>query len=252
MLVDWFTVFAQIVNFLVLVALLRHFLWDRLVRAIDERERRVSERLAEAQEKSKEAELRAGWVAAQMTTLDRKRDEMLARAQKEADEQRAELVQRAREDVHKLEARWRQDLQREESAFLEEVRKRAAAEMFVIIRRALADLACTDIQRSSIQVFLEKLRTLDAAVVHDLAEGELTVLTAVDLAEEIRQQVQAALEARLGRPAKVRFERSAAMSWGIELRGRGRRIGWTSDSYIEALEDDLRTALENPAELLAQ
>ena len=27
MLIDWFTVVAQIVNFLVLVALLKHFLW---------------------------------------------------------------------------------------------------------------------------------------------------------------------------------------------------------------------------------
>ena len=32
MLIDWFTVVAQIVNFLVLVALLKHFLYGRLVR----------------------------------------------------------------------------------------------------------------------------------------------------------------------------------------------------------------------------
>ena len=47
MLIDWFTVVAEIVNFLILVALLKRFLWGRLVQAIDEREKRISGRLAE-------------------------------------------------------------------------------------------------------------------------------------------------------------------------------------------------------------
>ena len=51
MLIDWFTVVAQIVNFLVLVALLKHFLYGRLVEAIDAREKRIAARLAEADEK---------------------------------------------------------------------------------------------------------------------------------------------------------------------------------------------------------
>jgi F-type H+-transporting ATPase subunit b len=50
MLIDWFTVAAQIVNFLVLVALLKHFLWGRLVRAIDEREKRIAGRLSAAED----------------------------------------------------------------------------------------------------------------------------------------------------------------------------------------------------------
>ena len=47
MLIDWFTVVAQIVNFLVLVALMKHFLYGRLLRAIDEREAGIAARLAE-------------------------------------------------------------------------------------------------------------------------------------------------------------------------------------------------------------
>ena len=56
MLIDWFTVIAQIVNFLILVALLKHFLWGRLVRVIDDREQRVATQVAEAEKKNKTAE----------------------------------------------------------------------------------------------------------------------------------------------------------------------------------------------------
>ena len=56
MLIDWFTVLAQIINFLVLVYLLKRFLYGRIIRAMDERERKIALRLEEAQGRKEEAE----------------------------------------------------------------------------------------------------------------------------------------------------------------------------------------------------
>jgi F-type H+-transporting ATPase subunit b len=42
MLIDWFTVAAQIVNFLILVWLLKHFLYKPILDAIDAREKRIA------------------------------------------------------------------------------------------------------------------------------------------------------------------------------------------------------------------
>ena len=36
---DWFTVIAQIINFLILVALLKRFLYGPIIRAMERRER---------------------------------------------------------------------------------------------------------------------------------------------------------------------------------------------------------------------
>ena len=54
MFVDWFTVIAQIVNFLVLVALMQHFFYKRLVNAIDTREKRIENQMAEADQKNQQ------------------------------------------------------------------------------------------------------------------------------------------------------------------------------------------------------
>ena len=59
MLINWFTVIAQIVNFLILVFLLKYFLYDRIVKAMDEREQRIQLRLKEAEEKKQEADQEA-------------------------------------------------------------------------------------------------------------------------------------------------------------------------------------------------
>jgi len=41
MQIDWFTWIAQIINFLILVALLRYFLYGRIVKVIDERQKKL-------------------------------------------------------------------------------------------------------------------------------------------------------------------------------------------------------------------
>ena len=250
MLIDWFTVVAQIVNFLVLVALLKHFLYGRLIQAMDDREKRVAGRLAEAAEKNKEAERHVEEMRAQAAEQERQRTEMLAQARHEADERRNEMIQQARETVRKLEVRWTQDLEREQSAFLAEVRRRAAAEVLAIVRRALADLACADVQHCAQEVFLEKLQTVDVASLRELASGDMTVQSAVELSEETRTKIQSVLEERLKTPVHAQFIRAPAMAWGIELRSNGRRIGWTSDSYLDSLEDSLREALERRTKVL--
>ena len=61
MLIDWFTVGAQVLNFLVLVWLLKRFLYKPVLDAIDAREKGIASRLAEAKKNIHEAIL--GWVA---------------------------------------------------------------------------------------------------------------------------------------------------------------------------------------------
>jgi F-type H+-transporting ATPase subunit b len=252
MLINWFTVVAQIVNFLVLVALLKRFLWGRLVAAIDAREKHIAGRLAEAEEKNKGAEKLKEQARSEEVALGDKHDQIIRQAQREAEDERNAMIQRARDEVRGLEARWHEDLEREQSAFLNHLKRRAATEMLSVIRRALNDLACSDVQECATRTFLDKIKKLDAAALRDLIGKELTVLSALEIPGPVQHEIQAALEARLGAPVPLQFQRAPAMAWGIELRGNGRRIGWTPDSYIESLEENLKEALERRADLVTR
>ena len=55
MLIDWFTVIAQVVNFLILVWLLKRFLYRPILDAIDDREQRIATKIASAEAKEHEA-----------------------------------------------------------------------------------------------------------------------------------------------------------------------------------------------------
>ena len=248
MLLDWFTVAAQIVNFVVLVALLKHFLYGRIIRAIDAREDKIATRLAESAEKEKQSKANLDLYQAKLLDLEQERVAMLAQARADADRQHTELLEKARARVQSLETKWKEDLDRERDAVLSDLQRRAATEILAIVRRVVSDLACMDIQQCAVKVLLEKLRSLDAAAWIDLAQGEILVRSAFDLPDDSRTEIRKALEDLTAREVRVRFERTAAMAWGLELRANGHRIGWSSESYLELLEEDFREALEKQAE----
>ena len=56
MLIDWFTVGAQALNFIILVWLLRRFLYKPILNAVDAREKLIARELADAEGKKAEAQ----------------------------------------------------------------------------------------------------------------------------------------------------------------------------------------------------
>jgi F-type H+-transporting ATPase subunit b len=251
MLIDWFTVAAQIVNFLLLVWLLKRFLYGRILRAIEARESKIAGSLAEADAKQKEATQQLAHYQAELQNFQQQQDTMLAQARLDAANQHTEMLEKAREEVHSLETKWHQDLERDRKAFLLELRCRAATEILAVTRRVLADLASMDVQECVVQVFLKKIRMLGQDDCQNLAKSELSIRTAFDLPTQTQTQIQQTLEERLEMPVCLRFERAPGTGLGLELRGNGWRIGWNSESYLEAMEEDLREALGRSPEAKA-
>jgi F-type H+-transporting ATPase subunit b len=247
MLFDWFTVLAQVVNFLVLVALLKRFLYGPLVAAIDAREQAIAKRVSDAAQSEKQAGVRVEELTRQAVATAREKSALLEAARADADRERGAILAQARENIKALEAKWRDELARGQSAFLDEVRRRAAAEILTATRGALRDLASADVECCAMSAFLEKIRSMDPALLRAFAAEGITVVTHNDLPAEQRQRVECVIESRTGAPATIRFECAPAMAWGIELRGNGRRIGWTPDAWLDSVEDKLRVELERAA-----
>lgn len=252
MLIDWFTVGAQIVNFLVLVWLLKRFLYSRILGAIRTRESKIAARLAEAEAAEKAAREQLARYQAKLKDFEQHQQNMLSQAAQNAEKQRADLVEKAREHVQSLETKWREELVREEDAFLAVLRRRVAEEVLAVARRTIADLACMDAQQCAVKVFLEKIRRLDGEVWKNLAGGELCVRAAFELPDNTRNEIQQLLQERLPAPVRLHFELAPALGLGLELRGNGRRIGWSFENYFEEMEEDLEKALEQSSARVAR
>lgn len=153
MQIDWFTVVAQIINFVVLVLLLRRFLYGPIIRAMDAREAKIRERLDEAARVRAEAEEAREHYRRQLREVEERREEMMAQVEQDVRQRRQELIVEAREGVETLHRRWLHGLQREREAFAHELRQRLAEQAIMVARQALRELAGEELEERMVEVF---------------------------------------------------------------------------------------------------
>jgi F-type H+-transporting ATPase subunit b len=253
-LIDWFTVAAQILNFLILVGLLKKFLYGPIIRAMDEREAKIAERLEEARRRSEAAQREADEYSRRNQELDAKRAEMLQEAKAKAEQLRKDLVEQARSEVEERKIGWQETIRREQQTFLKDLRRQAGEKILAISRQALKDLANRQMERQVVEVFLEALERTDYNEMKglDYADGEkeagITVSSAFKLQEDLRNRLVQKIEQWVGGPAKVEFEESKELLSGIELKSNGRKITWNLKDYLDSLEQSMHQILEQERE----
>lgn len=250
MLIDWYTVAAQVINFAVLVWLLKRFLYRPILRAIDAREKRISDSLAEADEARAEAERERETFEARNAEFERQRDRRLDEVAEEAREEHHRLMEAARRSAEQLRERQIESLRREQERLGDELVREAREQVLAITRRALRDLAHRDLEEAMTAVFLDRLMSLGEGERQRLSEqlageaGAVRLRTAFPLSEHQRERLEASLANALGLKTSVRFEVTPGIIGGIELATDGEKLGWSIDEYLRALRHHLAERLD--------
>ena len=248
--IDLFTVVAQIVNFIILLLLLKYLLYGRIIKAMDEREEMIASRLKEAEKEKSEALAKHRDLVQKEEELDQQRELKLSRAAEEAESTKKAMLDAARQDVEEAKKRWHVSVGRQRSSFLRELRLRAGEEVYAVARRALKDLADADLERLIAHAFIARLNELPDARREEIARLNLdsdegiAVYSSFSLAEETKGAVLAALRTQLGEDLEVSFRISPELICGIELRAGDRTISWNLNNYMSTLEDNVSLALE--------
>jgi F-type H+-transporting ATPase subunit b len=253
-LINWFTVIAQIVNFLILVVLLKYLLYNRIIKAMDEREGKIQLHLKEAEEKEQAAEQEAQSLREKNRDFDEKREYMLTQAKKEADARRKELIQEARQAATNLRLVWQEAVRREKESFVLNLRKMAATQAYSITRKAFEDLADAEPEERMVDVFLARIQKIkkkerDALVASIKEAGnEVVIQSAFEITSKMRTKVTQALHRHLSGEIAPRYETTPDLIMGIELKTRGRKIAWNLRHYLDTMEENALRTLEQEAE----
>ncbi|MFO7784364.1 MAG: F0F1 ATP synthase subunit B [Thermodesulfobacteriota bacterium] len=254
MLIDWFTVAAQIANFLILIFLLKHFLYDRILLAMDKREERIQNRLEEARDKKQEAEEEAESYRKRRARLESERSDMLAKAKEEAEKERKRMVREARDKVEAMRREWRESLAREKTVFIRELRRMATQEVYAVCRKALRDLADAGVDETMVQVFLERLAGLEEEDRNAMIEAarsngnRVTVRSSFEIPAKLKQKLSRKIHEQLSDDVNVDYETDKDVTPGIELRMKGRKLSWGFEEYLDDLEERAQKALEAETE----
>ncbi|MGI5819657.1 MAG: F0F1 ATP synthase subunit delta [Armatimonadota bacterium] len=250
MQIDWVTIIAQIVNFLILVWLLKRFLYGPIVQAMQQRQERIADEMVEAREREAEAHQEARRHRGERQRLERRREELMDEARRDADQRRQQLIAEAREEVRGIERRWHENLRDERDAFIRQLRERMGREVCSVARQALADLANRELQAQVVDVFTERLGDLDEermselrAAVADSNRGP-SLTTAFELSDRQHARLISAIREVLGEDVEITFREAGELLCGVELNVGGVKVAWSLASYLTALEESVIEAIE--------
>ncbi len=261
MLIDYFTVIAQLINFLILVWLLKRFLYKPVLRAIDAREQRLQQQHEQAQAQQKEAQTLKAQLEQEHSELQQQRDTLLEQARSEVKAQKDKELEQVRAEINLQKQQWQKQLQVEQQNLQGHLRDCALKQLRSGVSRALHDLAEVKLETQLLNHFSARLQQLSDTQRQELnrintaAKTAPTIKTSFPLDTPMQETLRAALKSILEQN-DVHFEHQPDMGCGIELRWEDYHLSWSLDTYLEQMEQELHQQMDTirtaePAEVPA-
>jgi len=264
MLIDWFTVGAQAINFLILVWLMKHFLYQPILDAIDAREKRIASEFADAAGKKAEAKTEHDEFQKKNETFDQQKAALLSQVSDEVKNERDKMLVDARQAADDLRAKRQESLKQEQQKLNDEITTRTSDEVFSITRKLLSDLCTVSLEERFVAVFVQRLRELDdktktaftdafKKIGSDAVPPVVRLRSAFDLSEEQQAVVQKALKDTFAVDITLQFETVPVLIGGIELITHGQKLAWNVEDYLLSLKkgiDELLKVKDQPIENL--
>jgi len=258
--INWFTFFAQILNFFVLIFVLQRFLYKPITKAMARREKTIRDRLSSASQQKEEAQQEVKHYEEMQQKFTDQKTELLTQVKSEVEQTRLGLLKQMQESVATERSQWQTSLQRQKDSFLREVGDQTMQQLQASVRRVLTDLAESELETQIARVFLQKLRSLTETQRAELTTTltastkesiPLTLVSTFTLPTDICAAIATVLQDYFNAVGSAKIELTceiqSSLICGIELRSTGYKLAWSMDAYLDTITENLVTLFAEEA-----
>ena len=256
MIIDLFTVGAQIVNFLILVFLLKKFLFNKIISIMDEREEQIANQLSSLEQRETEAAEELEKQRKIREKMESEWEDSIARMKKEVQSGKDALLKEARETVNQVEEDWKRAILVQRETFLKELRKQSFEQVCSVSKKVLADLANARLESQLIESFITQLEGLEEEKKQRFGgdtpnltvknnKKTVEIVTAFPLGQKEKSLLTEELKKLIQTDVQPVFKVNNGLICGIELKTEDKKISWNIENYLDVLENGLKEFLEN-------
>jgi len=242
-LVDWFTVLAQIINFLILIYLLKRFLYGPIIRAMEGREKKMVATLDRAKNAEKEAAQRSQELEREKQSLVSSKERLLAEAKAEVDAWRDSTLKASKKEIEALRQSWMDRLNADRQAFLNALKRRIAEQIIGISDRVLRDLANENLDNQIIKAFLEKLSGKKEEFIQKDLNRPVSVQSGLPLSEDQILNIRKRMVQWFPTTSSIQFAVVPDLGMGIQVIAGDQKVAWNLAEYLEDLEKQIMGGL---------
>ena len=141
--IDWRLLIAQLINFLILLFVLRRFAYKPLLKLLDERKQKIADGLANAQKAKSNLEEAGKERQEIISTAKKGASEIISLAEAAAQKNREETLKEAKAGVEKIVAEARKQIESEKNKMIGEI-KSEITELVILAAEKTASIKLDD------------------------------------------------------------------------------------------------------------
>ncbi len=251
MLINWFTVIAQIINFFILVWLLKRFLYKPILKAIDEREKKIATQIEDAEKKDADAKKEKEKFLKKNDAFDNEQDGLMRKAIEEIKVEKLRLLEEARKESLALRVKLEKTLKEDQEHIGDEIVRKTKSEVFAIARKTLKELADADLEEKMVNVFIKHLKNLDENEEKKLttafksSDKPIVVRSMFELTVSQHTEIKKTFKDEIGTSSKFQFETTPELICGIEMNANGYKVEWSISEYLASVEKSIEEIIKS-------
>lgn len=236
---DPWIVIAQIVNFLLLVWLLKRFLYEPVRKVIAERDARLQNLRRNAEEREAAAQAEEQRYKGLAAGLEAEQRRLLAAAAARAQEERERLLAEATKSVAAARDEMYEQLRIERADVAAEIRQGIVREACASAGKIMTELSGVSIVDAVIDAWGRRLAELQPPELGDAEDLPIEVRTSFELPPDRHDRLRSMVDAWIGDGATrpISFVHDPTLILGIEITVTGERIGWSARDLLESVEE---------------
>lgn len=238
---SWSTFVLEIINFLVLVWILKRFLYKPVMDVIARRRDGIEKSRAEAAALQKDADELRKQYEGRLADWNEERKKAREALNREIDAERARKLEDLESELAKKQEQVRvagERRQRDEQHKVEETAVMQAAEF---ASRLLEKVAGRDTETRLVRFLIDELGKLPAERVHEIrqnhgaASGSILVVSAFSLGDEDRKALEQALSTLMAETRSLRFEQDSELLAGVRITIGAWVLGFNLSDELKGL-----------------
>lgn len=244
--IDFFTLTAQIINLLILLFLLRRFLYLPVLKAVTNRQRAVASELRRAERTQRRAEEAEKACKLKMQEIDDEKQMILDAARNEAQKLFEKLSADNYLEAQKERKLWQERFLSEQKNFETAVQQLIVEYFNKFADKAISQMADVSLNDLIVHRFKDQIEHLNVKEKNEFSAAyktkkQIIVQTADALTTEEQSELQNFLKRQLALPDKIKFvfEENKELISGISLQADEQLISWNLESYLQDFRRNL-------------
>ena len=248
--IDLFTLIAQVINLIILLFLLRRFLYLPVLKAVKRRQKLIADEIESAAQARLKAQKQEKKCADKMHEIEMQKQAILHKVQIEADKLRDKLTEEANLQYENSRVKMKQNLVVEQRNFEVSVQNLALEYFNKFINQVLRQMADAELNLLIVYKFEKKLDELTAEDIKNFVkacktEKQINIKLADNLTIEQKEILQNKLLniLKLKAPIKFNYEVDKNLIAGLSVQAKEQMISWNLQEYMHEFHTNLNTAV---------